>query len=242
MKDITKNNIVYDGVVFGFRSLIPQVRTIVLSILLAVALWVGIALIGVAVSVFLFLMSGINHETFVMVQQLAETGPNPFTLTLVFKMILITLPTVLALWIASVMLFAGFDRIALGVVDTGEGVVKNMIMPLNVIYRVALAGTIHGIIAIIGTCFFIIPGIIWIIRARYYVFCIIDKDAGIVDSLRQSWNMTSGYGWPLFAMLVVSQLITGLSTFVPFLLIPASLLAYFILLFAYAYIYRKLSR
>lgn len=50
----------------------------------------------------------------------------------------------------------------------------------------------------LGTLFFIIPGIWLAVRLQFYNFLIVDQRLKGIDALKESFDITKGYGWPLF--------------------------------------------
>ncbi|MDR2384652.1 MAG: hypothetical protein LBD80_03165 [Tannerella sp.] len=70
------------------------------------------------------------------------------------------------------------------------------------------ASVIYSIIVTIGLILFILPGIYLTIRLHYYMAAIVDEDAGIINSLKRSWQITKGQVLPVFIILLI---ITALS-------------------------------
>ncbi|MDR2146224.1 MAG: hypothetical protein LBE91_07190 [Tannerella sp.] len=65
------------------------------------------------------------------------------------------------------------------------------------------AGIILSVIVVIGLFLLVLPGIYMIIRLRYYGAAIVDEDAGIIESLKRSWQITKGQELPLFIILLI---------------------------------------
>ena len=63
-----------------------------------------------------------------------------------------------------------------------------------------IASVIYFIIVAVGLAFLIVPGIWLGIRLMYYMAFIIEEDAGIIESLKKSWEITKGQGWKLFLL------------------------------------------
>jgi len=83
-------------------------------------------------------------------------------------------------------LFDGFDR------------VPNMFVALLIMY-VAIA---------VGLVLLIVPGIIVAIRLMFTPYIVVDRRMGPIDALRESWEMTRGYGLDLFLLWVA---LTGIN-------------------------------
>ena len=58
------------------------------------------------------------------------------------------------------------------------------------VLRNIVAGIIVGFIVVGGLILFIIPGIYLGIRLMFFTYYIVDKNAGIVDSIKMSWELT----------------------------------------------------
>ena len=100
-------------------------------------------------------------------------------------------------------------------------------------YRLALpyfiASLLYGLIVIAGSILLIVPGIIFGIRFSLFGFCIVEKDAGILGSLKQSYRLTQGSGMKLFLFFLalmgvnfLGALLLGIGLF---LTIPLSVVA-----------------
>jgi uncharacterized membrane protein len=55
------------------------------------------------------------------------------------------------------------------------------------------AGIIYGVIVCIGCVFLILPGIYLALRLQYYMALIVEEDAGVIESLKKSWEITEGH-------------------------------------------------
>jgi uncharacterized membrane protein len=58
------------------------------------------------------------------------------------------------------------------------------------VLRNIVAGIIVGFIVVGGLILFIIPGIYLGIRLMFFTYYIVDKNAGIMDSIKMSWELT----------------------------------------------------
>jgi len=54
------------------------------------------------------------------------------------------------------------------------------------------AGILYSLAVLVGTVFFIIPGIIISTRYMFFMFFIIDKNCGVIEALKQSAKITKG--------------------------------------------------
>ena len=101
-----------------------------------------------------------------------------------------------------------------------------------------IANLIYGIIVAIGCIFLIIPGIYLAIRLQYYIAFIVEEDAGIIDSLKQSWALTQGQTMQLFllGLAMIGIAIVGFILFVVGVFVAAP-----VIYMMYCYAFRKLN-
>lgn len=100
-----------------------------------------------------------------------------------------------------------------------------------------LASLVYGCIVLGGMILLVIPGIIWGIKYGFYPYLIVDRNLGVIDSLKKSAEITKGVKWDLFVFGILLGLINVAGFFVFFIglfvTIPMTMLAM-------AYVYRKL--
>lgn len=101
-----------------------------------------------------------------------------------------------------------------------------------------IANLFLGIIMMIGLCLFIIPGIYLALRLQFYVAFIVEDDAGIIDSLKRSWEITRGQGMSLFMLMLA---IIGICLLGFILLGIGIFVALPLVYMMYAYVFRKLN-
>jgi len=90
----------------------------------------------------------------------------------------------------------------------------DVLYPINVI--------VSGLWAVIGVPLCIVI----MVRTQYISYLIIDRDSGIIESVKDSWNMTRGYTWKLIKYNVICGIINIIGV-----TLPATLLSR-------AYVYR----
>jgi uncharacterized membrane protein len=73
----------------------------------------------------------------------------------------------------------------------------------------------------VGLLLFIVPGIILLVKLQYFIYFIVEKDMGVIESLKASWNMTQNHVWKLFMIELVigGTIILGFIAFIIMLLI-----------------------
>jgi len=80
--------------------------------------------------------------------------------------------------------------------------------------RLVGLGILTILILIVGFVLLIIPGIILLWRLFLAPYILIDKKTDVMSSLADSWNMTKGYAWPVYSILLFS-LALALTAIVP---------------------------
>ncbi|MEG1544833.1 MAG: hypothetical protein RR382_09975 [Tannerellaceae bacterium] len=69
------------------------------------------------------------------------------------------------------------------------------------------ASLLASIAMFIGLVLFIIPGIYILLRLQFFPQMIVDEDAGIMQSLKHSWEITEGHAMQLFLLLLLTLLL-----------------------------------
>lgn len=77
----------------------------------------------------------------------------------------------------------------------------------NKIGRYFVASILYGLIVVGGLILFIVPGIIWSIKYKFYPYFIVEKNAGIWESMLLSGKATDGNKWTLLGLGIVLGLI-----------------------------------
>lgn len=101
-----------------------------------------------------------------------------------------------------------------------------------------VAEILAGIVITIGLCLFIIPGIYLALRFQFCAAIIVEEDAGIIESLKRSWEITAGQEVSLFFLMlamigivILGLILLGIGIFVA---IP-------LIYMMQCYVFRKLS-
>jgi hypothetical protein len=140
---------------------------------------------------------------------------------------LIVLLILMGLWL-------GYTKITLELYDKDTSSVKTLFCCFWKAPGACIATLIYLFIVAIGLAFFIVPGLIAFVRFGYYRHFIVDKDAGIIDSLRRSFYATQGQTWHLFSLSLAMVLI-------PLSVLPAIFFAKHGVYLASTAAYRKLA-
>ena len=131
----------------------------------------------------------------------------------------------------------GFTHLALRVVDGEEATIGDLFSQGRLLVRAVLATIVYAGIVIGGFLLLIVPGIIWGIKFQYYIYAIVDEDAGVMESLKRSSALTRGEKLNLFWYGLLCGLVKLLGTLA---LGVGVLAAAPTIALASAYVYRRL--
>ncbi|MFC4450152.1 hypothetical protein [Halorussus aquaticus] len=73
---------------------------------------------------------------------------------------------------------------------------------------------IVSIAIFVGSLFLLLPGLFLAVNLVFAALVVVIEDAGIVESLKRSWSLSSGHRFRLFLLGVVISVVTGLVGFV----------------------------
>lgn len=139
------------------------------------------------------------------------------------------------------VLFAGLDfgfkRIALDIHDRDASDVRQLFSEWKITLKGFCAWALYCIMVWAGFMFFVIPGFIVLLRFAFFPFFMIDKNAGIVDSLKMSWEASRNHFWDIFACWLAVKIVS----YVCFLSWIGVVLTWPVSTLAYAYVYRQLA-
>ncbi len=131
----------------------------------------------------------------------------------------------------------GLIRIFLKFCDAQKAKIADLFAEYRLLLKFIGATIIYSLIVLGGFILLIIPGIIWSVRFGFFSYLIVDKNMGVIESLKKSREITKGATWEL--------LVFGLLTFLVILLgVLALLVGLFAALptamLAWAFVYRRL--
>ena len=132
----------------------------------------------------------------------------------------------------------GMVRIGLDVYDHQTSSYKRLFGPIFIVIKKLIASAVYGFLMAVGTFCFIIPGFIVAVRCSLYPQILVDKNCGIIESLKESWRITKGSFFKLFAIQCIFWLFNFLLFFTFGLVYLITVPAYYL---TYAYVYRKLT-
>jgi uncharacterized membrane protein len=122
-------------------------------------------------------------------------------------------------------------------VTEGRPIVLGDLLSLNKLGRIILAGIILGALTLLGLLLCIIPGLIVAFFGSYFVYFILDQDAGAWESIKASFGFVKDNVGNLLLLFILSLI----AIFVGALLCGIGLLvAYPVVFIAHAYAYKVL--
>lgn len=90
-------------------------------------------------------------------------------------------------------------------------------------------GFVTIMLLVAGFILIIVPGVVLLWRLFLAPYILVDKKTKVFDALSMSWNMTKGYAWPIYSIIMFS-IVLSLTNIIP---IIGNLIA-FVLATAYA--------
>lgn len=129
--------------------------------------------------------------------------------------------------IIAAMLNLGFAKFTLSIHDKKTASIRELFPSIGQVFKYIIAGLIfctlvfgaslimaiigfwlglHFAIIGIGATLFFIPGIYLAIRLGLFNFAIIDRNAGVFESLSQSWELTKGHSLLLLSLIMINTL------------------------------------
>lgn len=140
-------------------------------------------------------------------------------------------------WILIVLAF-GLIRSGLRLASGEKATFADLFSTAGKSITYIISSIIYGLIVLVGTVLFIIPGVMWAAKFSLYPYFILDKGAGPIEALKLSGTATTGFKWDIFFMSIASYVIIllgALCLFVGlFAAVPVSLIAW-------GFVYRKIT-
>ncbi len=131
-------------------------------------------------------------------------------------------------------IYLGFIRLVLKLHDTGSSSVRLLFSSFRLVPKAIISTMLYGIMVGVGFLFFFIPGIYLMLRGMFFVFFIVDQNAGIIDSILRSFVITRDQMWQLFALVFIAPMMLYLGPAAIFMVPPLAVVAL-------VYTYRKIS-
>lgn len=129
--------------------------------------------------------------------------------------------------IAILSMYAGLLKLTMDVFDTGAGRVGTLFEHKRMGFRFLLLHFLICSVIGFGFLLLIIPGIYWMTRFWLAPYAMVDKNLGIIESMRTSWRLTDNNKWHFLGLIIVAGAISavGQATMVGLLItIPMTML------------------
>jgi len=121
-------------------------------------------------------------------------------------------------WLLSLLIVgplqAGAYFVFVRMVRDEDVVVRDMFDGFKEFGRTLGVYWLYSIVIMIGTLLLVVPGIILAVGLMPAMYLVLDANYGIVDTLKESWDMTKGYKWSLFVLFLAIFGIVILGTLV----------------------------
>jgi hypothetical protein len=104
-------------------------------------------------------------------------------------------------------------------------------------WRFFFATLLYGLLIVAGFILLIVPGVYWALKYQYVAYCVVDRNASIMDSFRQSAHITESVKWKLLGFGILLGLINILGLICLFIGIFAAAPT---TMMAYVFVYKKL--
>jgi len=230
---------VFDAVVYALKTVLDNFRLFFLTTLAYMGT-TFVILLPFYLLLIPFFKALVNLNIFSAGQNI--TGPELIAqmreaiLPLLYKFSPILILIFLIMIAAMLALMFGFIRLALTLHDTGSASVALLFSEVKKFPKILGAWFLYLLIVSIGLLLFVVPGLYISFRIMFFPYFIVDKNSTSIESLKQSWRITQGQMWPLFAVLMVIGLVSAVAgPFILFLGIPFAIMVM-------VYVYRKLLK
>ena len=130
----------------------------------------------------------------------------------------------------------GLIKISLEFIDRKKPQVSDLFYTKSIV-NYFLVSLINGIIVVLGFILLIVPGIILSIKLQYSTYLVVDKNMGVIESIKKSWEMTKGVKMNLF---LLDLLFIGINILGVLALLVGLIITVPLSMVASAFVYRKL--
>lgn len=110
-------------------------------------------------------------------------------------------------FILSLVVWIGFLKSALKVVDGQRPTYGDLFSSFPIIVQFFVAWVIYGLIVLVGLVLLVFPAAIWGSRYFLWPFVIVDKGVGPIKALELSGKMTMGVKWDVFMIIIATSII-----------------------------------
>jgi len=86
--------------------------------------------------------------------------------------------------------------------------IKDMFEAFRNYWNAVLANLLVIVIVGVGLVLLIVPGIIFACKLVFTPYLVVDRKMEVIEAVRESWRMTSGYAWKVFLIGLLAILIS----------------------------------
>ncbi|MCK8825939.1 hypothetical protein [Fuchsiella alkaliacetigena] len=140
-------------------------------------------------------------------------------------------------YILDIIVYLGFIKIAFKFYDDEEVSYGDLFSQSHLFFKFIGGMILYVLISGIGFILLIIPGVILAIKLFFFDYFIIDKDYGVIESLKESYALTKGVKFNLFLFFLM---LTGINILGLLFLLVGLLVTFPMSMLATVYVYRKL--
>lgn len=113
-------------------------------------------------------------------------------------------------WLINTYLYLGQVRLALGAIR-GQSITIGTLFSGYDVLPIALGAAILWSIGwVFGLVLLVFPGVIFALGTMLYLYALVDRNMGVIESMQESWRLTDGYKGTIF----VSMLVVGVLTMI----------------------------
>lgn len=127
------------------------------------------------------------------------------------------------------LLAIGVIVIVLKLVDGARPEFADVFNRVHLILNYGAAAILYSLMIMVGLVFFIVPGVYLAVRFHFFGYFVVDREAGPIEALKMSSDLTEGVRMELFAfgLLLLVLIFVGLCFFVVgvFVALPVASLA-----------------
>lgn len=225
---------VYEAIAYGVRSVVDTIR---LFFLLEIAI---VLMITATIVIAGFINMNAVQQIVSVLQ--ASQKCTSWSCLLLIKSLLVPIfkhnalafaLTLLGLYLIFAGFYAGYHKVMLDFYDNGTSSVSTVFAGFRYLPKIAVTLFLYIAIVLFGLIL-IFPGIYFLLRFTFFSYFIIDKNAGVLESLQKSWHITHAQTWHIFALALVQMSLVNINGSFLILLWPFMALAY-------VYAYRQLQ-
>jgi uncharacterized membrane protein len=237
-----RNNFVPQSIGFAFKSLINYVRLFVIILLVAT----GAIVLVVAILALLnkgLIQALANSQVLQDYQSCSgyncaliayQSGATLSNIISSHMISLLVSAVIIALFFVGLDL--GLKKIALEINDGNRSSCQALFSCFQLAPKALVGWILYCLMICIGSLLFVLPGFIALLRFIFFPYFIIDKNAGPIDALKMSFEITKDHMWEILALWIAIKIIISLG-FVSWI---GVILTWPLSTLAYAYFYRKL--